>query len=79
MKVLEKNIDPEGRILLPKGWREKHGKEVLIIENDDYLKIVSKKRKKLTDFFDSIEANVKSELSDWGSVRKEIYSKRWKK
>jgi len=79
MKVLEKNIDPEGRILLPKDWREKYGKEVLIIESDDCLRIVPKKRKKLTEFFDSIEADVKSDLSDWKSVRKEIYSKRWRK
>lgn len=78
MKVLEKNIDPEGRLLLPKGWRERHGKEVVIIETEDYIKIVPRKRKKLTEFFDSAKADVSS-LSDWHSVKKELYSKRWPK
>lgn len=79
MKVLEKNIDPEGRLLLPKEWRERYGKEVIVIETDDCIKIVPKKRKKLTDFFDSLKADIKSDLYDWGSVRKELYSKRWQK
>ncbi len=77
MKVLEKNIDPEGRILLPKGWRERHGKEVIIVETDEYLKIMPKKRKKLTEFMDSLKVDIKSDLSDWHTVKKELYSKRW--
>ncbi len=79
MKVLEKNIDPEGRILLPKDWREKHGKEVIIVETDEYLKIMPKKRKKLTEFMDSLKVDIKSDLSDWHAVKKELYSKRWQK
>mgnify|MGYP001605392556 FL=1 len=77
MKVLEKSIDPEGRILLPKGWRERHGKEVIIVETEDFIKIVPKKRKKFTEFFDSAKVDIKSPLSDWHAVKKELYSKRW--
>ncbi|MBI2076136.1 MAG: AbrB/MazE/SpoVT family DNA-binding domain-containing protein [Candidatus Aenigmarchaeota archaeon] len=79
MKVLEKQLDPEGRLLLPKEWREKHGKKVLIVETDEYLKIVPKKARKLTDFFDSVEVDIKSDLTDWHAVKKELYSKRWPK
>lgn len=79
MKVLEKQLDPEGRLLLPKKWREKHGKNVLIVETDEYLKIVPKKRKKLTEFFDRVKIDIKADLSDWHAVKKELYSKRWPK
>lgn len=79
MKVLEKSVDPEGRLLLPKEWREKHGKDVIVVETDDYLKIVPRKRKKLTEFFDSVKADIKSDLSDWHAVKKELYSKGWRK
>ena len=79
MKVLEKKLDPEGRLLLPKEWREKHGKKVLIVETDEYLKIVPKKARKLTEFFDSVEVDIKSDLTDWHAVKKELYSKRWPK
>mgnify|MGYP001598803336 CR=1 FL=1 len=79
MRVLEKKLDPEGRLLLPKEWREKHGKKVLIVETDEYLKIVPKKARKLTEFFDSVEVDIKSDLTDWHAVKKELYSKRWPK
>lgn len=79
MKILEKQLDPEGRLLLPKDWREKHGKNVVIVETDDYLKIMPKKRKKLTEFFDTVEVDIKSDLRNWHAVKKELYSKRWTK
>ena len=79
MKVLEKHLDPEGRLLLPKEWRERHGKKVVIIEDDDYLKIVPKKRKKLTEFIGSVKVDIKSDWSDWHAVKKELYAKRWPK
>ncbi len=76
MKILEKRLDPEGRLLLPREWRERHGKSVLIVETDDYLKIVAKKGK-LTDIIDKVELDIKSDLSDWHAVKRELYSKRW--
>lgn len=79
MKVLEKHVDPEGRLLLPKGWREKHGKNVIVIETDEYLKIVPKKRKRLTDIIDKVKIDIKADWSDWHAVKKELYSKRWPK
>lgn len=79
MKILEKRLDPEGRLLLPKDWRKKHGKNVVIVETDEYLKIMPKKRKKLTEFFDTVEVDIKSDLRNWHAVKKELYSKRWPK
>lgn len=79
MKILEKRLDPEGRLLLPKKWREKHGKNVVIVETDEYLKIVPKKKGNLTDIIDKVQIEIKSDLSDWHAVKKELYSKRWSK
>lgn len=37
---------------------------------------MAKNRKKLTEFFDSVKMYIKSPLTDWHSVKKEIFSKR---
>lgn len=55
--VHEKTLDPQGRFLIPVKWRGRL-KELFLLEFKDYLKIVPKKRAKLTEFFDSVEADV---------------------
>ncbi len=40
---------------------------------------MSSERRKLTEFFDSIEVDIKSPLSDWHAVKRELYSKIQKK
>lgn len=71
LRIIEKVLDPQGRILLPKEWREKYGKKVLLFEVGEELRLVPKKRKKLSDLAE-IEVNIKSSLSDWHSVEKEL-------
>ncbi len=61
--VLEvKKIDNQGRIVLPKGWRERWGSEVILIEFEDRIEILPKRKPKLSQFFDIIEAEVKEDV-----------------
>ncbi len=71
--LIEKTLDPQGRILLPKKWRERYGKNVLIFEVGNELLIIPKKNKKLSDL-EEIDINIKSNLADWHAVRKELKS-----
>ncbi len=63
---------------MPKEWREKYakrGKVVLKIENDTTI-IKPYELADLTEFFDKIEVDIKSGLSDWKSVRRELLEAR---
>ncbi len=56
MKI--KKVDSQGRIVLPRRWREeelKDGNEVIIIEEKGILKIISKKKIELAQFFDTLD------------------------
>jgi len=73
-----KKVDKQGRLVLPKEWRDKYvrnGKVLLRIEGEKIIirpyKLVS-----LSKFFDSIEVDIKSDLSDWKSVRRELIATR---
>jgi len=69
-----KRLDKQGRLVLPKDWREKYakkGKVVLKIE-DDAIIIKPYEPADITEFFDKIEVDVRSDLSDWRSVRREL-------
>ncbi len=56
-----KKVDSQGRIVLPKEWRERWGSEVLLIEFEDRIEILPKRKPKLSQFFDIIEAEVKED------------------
>ena len=49
----------------------KHGASVIILEIDDELRVVPKKREKLSELKE-IEVDVKSNFQDWHLVKKEI-------
>jgi len=73
-----KKVDKQGRLVLPKEWRDKYvrnGKVLLRIEGEKIIirpyKLVS-----LSKFFGSIEVDIKSDLSDWKSVRRELIATR---
>lgn len=73
-----KKVDKQGRLVLPKEWRDRYvrnGKVLLRIEGEKIIirpyKLVS-----LSKFFDSIEVDIKSDLSDWKSVRRELIATR---
>ncbi len=69
-----KELDRQGRLVLPKHWRERYakdGKIILKIEEDTII-IKPYKLADLTEFFDKIEADIKSDLANWKSVRREL-------
>ena len=75
MQVEEKRVDSQGRVSLPADWRKRHlgaNGAVVIIQRGEELFIKARKNSKPSEFFDSLKAEVKSDLSDWGSVRREL-------
>jgi len=75
-----KKVDPQGRVVLPKDWREKELKdidEVIIIEEKGVLKIIPKKKIDLTQFFDSLEFDddLVEKLENWTEFEREFGEK----
>ena len=76
-----KKVDSQGRIVLPRDWRErelKDGNEVIIIEEKGVLKIIPKKKIDLTQFFDSLEISEEllEKLEDWSEFEKKFMKKK---
>lgn len=67
-------VDEQGRVVLPKRWRERYlrTRRVVVREEGESLVIVPYRPPDLTRLFDSIEVDLKSDLSDWKSVRREL-------
>jgi len=74
MEIVIKEVDKQGRIVIPKKWREKYLKKPRVIMKikGEVIEITPEKELDLTKYFDSISVNVKSDLSDWHRVRKEL-------
>ncbi|MBI2564795.1 hypothetical protein HYV79_02290 [Candidatus Woesearchaeota archaeon] len=70
IKAIERSIDPQGRIMLPKEWR-KFGNKVLLIQKDQELRIIPAKYKKLSDIPEKI-VDITSNLNDWHSLKNEL-------
>ncbi|MDI3474465.1 MAG: hypothetical protein PWQ79_1929 [Thermococcaceae archaeon] len=56
-----KRVDPQGRLVLPKSWREKWGNEVIVVELEDRIEILPRKKPRLSRFFDILEVELKGE------------------
>jgi len=74
MEILKK-VDKQGRLVFPKKWREKYLKDGIVFEGEKII-IEPSKRIDLTKFFDSIEVNIQSDLSEWKKVKRELYEVR---
>ncbi|MCJ7560994.1 AbrB/MazE/SpoVT family DNA-binding domain-containing protein [Candidatus Bathyarchaeota archaeon] len=76
MQVEIKSVDSQGRILLPKDWRNRYlkGKKAIIIYKGDLVEIRPFTKSDLTKYFDKVEVDLKSDLSDWHKVKKELQS-----
>ena len=74
MEVEIKSVDNQGRILLPKDWRNRYlkGKKAMVVYKGDLVEIRPFTKSDLTKFFDKVEVDLKSDLSDWHKVRKEL-------
>jgi len=70
-----KHVDAQGRIVLPKKWRDKHLKDhsVVMLVKDGEIIVKANEPEDISDLIDSVELNIKSDLGDWDEVRKELY------
>ena len=77
MEVEVKAVDEQGRIILPKSWREKYlkNKKAIISAKGDTIEIKPFAAIDLTEYFDKMETDLKADLSDWHKVRKELRGK----
>lgn len=77
MEVEVKGVDEQGRIILPKTWREKYlkNKKAIVSAKGDTIEIKPFSAVDLTKYFDKIEVDVKSDLQDWHKVRRELRGK----
>jgi bifunctional DNA-binding transcriptional regulator/antitoxin component of YhaV-PrlF toxin-antitoxin module len=74
MEILKK-VDKQGRLVFPKKWREKYLKDGIVLMKIEGEKIIIEPSKKidLTKFFDSVEVDIQSDLSEWKKVKRELY------
>jgi len=74
MSVVVKEIDEQGRVVIPKEWRERLLKDSRVIMKlgERSIEVLPVSELNLANFINSIEVDVKSDLSDWHSVRREL-------
>jgi len=74
MRAVLKEVDEQGRIVIPASWRKKHlrGRKVLLRPKGDVIEILPQDRVDLTAYFDAAEADLRADLADWHSVRREL-------
>ena len=60
--------------MLPKEWRDRYlkGKKAIIVYKENVVEIRPFDKSDLTKYFDKVEIDLKSDLSDWHKVRKEL-------
>ncbi len=83
MNIEIKKVDSQGRIVLPRNWREKELKdedEVIIMEEEGILKIIPKKKIDLTQFFDKLEYddNLVDKLENWSEFENAFLKKKYR-
>ncbi len=75
MIVEERTVDTQGRVSLPADWRKKHLKSndrVIITQRGEEIIITPIKIQDITEFFDSVPIDLKSDLSYWKNLKKEL-------
>lgn len=76
-KVLKfiKRVDGQGRLTLPKKWRDQYlrNHSVRLMIKDGEIIVKPNKTEDISDLIDSVELDIKSDLSDWDAVKKELY------
>ena len=74
MPVIIKKLDRQGRIVVPKEWRDRNpGDRVLLSLGDSRIVLTPVDEVDLTEYFDSLEVDIESDLSDWNGVRRELW------
>jgi len=77
MHAVLKEIDEQGRIVIPAEWRKKwpRGTKVILRDRGEILEIRPQGKVDLTAFFDRAEVDAKADLSNWHAVRKDLRKK----
>ena len=70
-KVVIKRVDSQGRIVIPKEWRDKFNTdEFIIVLKDDRIELYPR-ASNLTKLIDSID--VEELPSDWHELKRKVY------
>lgn len=71
---ITKHVDRQGRIVIPKKWREKNLKNhtVILEVKDDLIILKSYEAGDIEELFDSVELDLQSDLEDWKKVKREL-------
>jgi len=74
MEMVIKDIDEQGRVIIPKELRKKYKikEKVVIRPVEGKIELIPLEEKELSKYFDIATADVKTDLSDWHKVRKEL-------
>jgi AbrB family looped-hinge helix DNA binding protein len=74
MEMVIKDVDEQGRIIIPKELRKKYGirEKVILRSGEGKLELIPLEEKELAKYFDSATADIKADLSHWHKVRKEL-------
>jgi bifunctional DNA-binding transcriptional regulator/antitoxin component of YhaV-PrlF toxin-antitoxin module len=74
LEVEVKTVDNQGRIILPKNWRDRYlkGKKAIVSFKEDVIEIRPFTKVDLTEYFDTVNVDLKADLSDWHKVHKEL-------
>ena len=74
LEVEVKTVDNQGRIILPKNWRDRYleNKKAIVSLKGDIIEIRPFTNADLTKYFDKVDVEVKADLSEWHKVRKEL-------
>ena len=77
MHAVLKEIDGQGRIVIPAEWRKKwlRGTKVILRSRGEILEILPQEKVDLTAFFDRAEVDTKADLSNWHAVRRDLRKK----
>ncbi len=74
LEVEVRTVDNQGRIILPKDWRDRYlkGKKAIVFFKGDLIEIRPFTEADLITFFDKVDVDLQADLSDWHKVRKEL-------
>jgi AbrB family looped-hinge helix DNA binding protein len=69
-----KDVDEQGRIIIPKELRKKYkiGEKVIVKPAEGKIELIPLEEKELSKYFDVVIADIKTDLSEWHKVRKEL-------
>ena len=76
--MIVKYVDKEGRLVLPKKWRDKHLKSqaVLLKIQDGKITIEEYKLPDLSQLINSVDAEIEADLDDWKGVKRDLLAVR---